>query len=78
MHPPHVITGRYVNQRFIPDGPLPDADGTAQLVITPTNGVNGSTPRGSILDAVGSTAATRTKEDILEQVRAERDSWGER
>jgi hypothetical protein len=31
-----IIHGRYVNHAFIPDGPLPDAEGKAELIITPT------------------------------------------
>src|SRR4051812_45563458 len=31
-----IVRGRYAGRTFIPDGPLPDAEGTAELVITPT------------------------------------------
>jgi hypothetical protein len=31
-----IIRGRYVGRTFIPEGPLPDEEGTAELVITPT------------------------------------------
>lgn len=38
-----TVRGRHVGRQFIPDGPLPDAEGTAELVITPiTAGKSGS------------------------------------
>ena len=60
-----IVLGRYSGQKFIPDSPLPDAEGVAQLIITPT-----TSPRsGSVADAV-----LRTGDDILAQVRAERSA----
>ncbi len=29
-----IVPGRYANHTFIPDGPLPDAEGKAELIIT--------------------------------------------
>ena len=66
--------GTYSGQTFIPDSPLPHAEGAAQLIITPT-----TSPRsGSVADAFGTAAVLRTGDDILAQVRAERDDWGDR
>jgi hypothetical protein len=69
-----IVHGRYVGRTFIPDGPLPDADGAAELVITPT------IPQsvGSITDAFGKAAVLRSGAEILAQVRADRDEWDER
>lgn len=69
-----IVRGRYAGRTFIPDGPLPDAEGTAELVITPT------APRehGSVADAFGTAPVLRTGDDILAQVRTERDEWGDR
>ena len=36
MEQPLIVRGRYAGRTFIPDGPLPDEEGTAELVITPT------------------------------------------
>jgi hypothetical protein len=69
-----TVRGRYVGRTFIPDGPLPDAEGTAELVITPSQPQR----HGSIADAFGSAAVLRSADDILAQVRAERDEWGDR
>ena len=68
-----IVLGRYSGQTFIPDSPLPYAEGTAQLIITPT-----TSRSGSVADAFGTAAVLRTGDDILAQVRAERDEWGER
>jgi hypothetical protein len=69
-----IVRGRYAGHMFIPDGPLPDAEGPAELVIKPT-----PTPaRGSIADAFGTAPVLRSGDDILAQVRAERDDWGDR
>ena len=69
-----IVRGRYVGRAFIPDGPLPDAEGTAELVITP------AAPRsaGSVADAFGAAPVLRSGDDILAQVRADRDEWGDR
>ena len=69
-----IVHGRYTGRTFIPDGPLPDAEGTAQLVITPTQ----PPKRGSVADAFGRAAVLRSGDDILAQVRADRDEWGDR
>lgn len=69
-----IVRGRYVNQTFIPEGPLPDAEGAAQLVITPIP----PRARGSVADAFGAASMLRSGDDILAQMRAERDEWGDR
>jgi hypothetical protein len=69
-----IVHGRYVGRTFIPDGPLPDAEGAAELVITPT------APQsiGSIADAFGRATVLRSEAEILAQVRADRDEWDDR
>jgi len=70
-----IVPGRYAGRTFIPDGPLPDAEGVAQLVIiTP----GPARPRGSVADAFGTASVLRSGDDIMAQVRAERDEWGDR
>ena len=69
-----IVRGRYVGRTFIPEDPLPDEEGTAELVITPTS----PPARGSVADAFGSAAVLRSGDDILAQVRADRDEWGDR
>lgn len=69
-----IVRGRYTRRTFIPDEPLPDAEGTAELVITP------AVPRSdrSVADAFGTAPVLRSGDDILAQVRADRDDWGDR
>jgi hypothetical protein len=69
-----IVRGRYAGRTFIPDGPLPDAEGPAELIITP----DPPQARGSIADAFGAAPVLRSGDDILAQVRAERDEWGDR
>jgi hypothetical protein len=69
-----IVRGRYVGRTFVPDGPLPDAEGTAELVITP----NPHRARGSVADAFGAAPVLRSGDAILDQTRAERDEWGDR
>lgn len=69
-----IIRGRYTGRTFIPDGPLPDAEGPAQLVITPAVPRSG----GSVADAFGTAPVLRTGDDILAQLRADREEWGDR
>ena len=42
-----IVRGRYAGRTFIPDGPLPDEEGMAELIITPTP----PRARGSVADA---------------------------
>ena len=69
-----IVRGRYAGRTFIPDGPLPDAEGRAELVITPTP----PQARGSVAEAFGTAPVLRSGDDILAQVRAEREEWGDR
>jgi hypothetical protein len=69
-----IVRGRYAGRTFIPDGPLPNEEGTAELIITPT----APRARGSVADAFGTAAVLRSGDEILAQVRADRDEWGDR
>jgi hypothetical protein len=69
-----IIRGRYASRTFIPDDPLPDGEGTAELILTP----NPPRPRGSVADAFGRAPVLRSGDDLLAQVRADRDAWGDR
>lgn len=74
MNQPLIVPGRYVGRAFVPDGPLPDAEGPAQLVINPVP----DPARGSVADAFGCASVLRSGDDILAELRAERDEWGDR
>jgi hypothetical protein len=67
-----VVPGKYIDHAFIPDGQLPDVEGTAQLIITsPPNS------SASIFDVIGKAPKLRTGKDIAAQIQDERDEWGE-
>jgi hypothetical protein len=69
-----IIRGHYTGRTFVPDGPLPDAEGLAELVITPSV----HRPVGSIADAFGTATELRSATEIMAQFRADRDEWGDR
>lgn len=74
MEPTLTVRGRYAGRTFIPDGPLPDGEGMAELIITPTP----SSAPGSVADAFGKAPVLRSGNDILAQLRVDRAEWGER
>jgi len=60
MEQPLIVRGRYAGRTFIPDGPMPDEVGTADLVITPT-----ATRVGvSVAYAFGRAAVPQSGDDI--------------
>ncbi|MBL8822863.1 MAG: hypothetical protein JNJ77_09775 [Planctomycetia bacterium] len=69
-----IVHGRYARRKFIPDEPMPDTEGKAELVIIPT------VPKiaMSITDAFGKASQLRSGDEILAQVRIERDEWEQR
>jgi hypothetical protein len=69
-----IVRGRYVDHTFIPEGQLPDAEGAAELIITPHTP---SSPPCSVFDLFGKAARLRTAADIAAQIQVERNEWGE-
>lgn len=72
-----VIRGRYADQTFIPDEPLPIAEGPAELIVFPNPQSLPAVPGRSIFDLFGKAPRLRTEEDIAAQLREEHDAWGE-
>ncbi len=68
-----TIRGRYADRKFIPDDPMPDVEGTAELTIVHSP----NRPRGSTADAYGTATVLRSGNEILSQIRAEREEWGD-
>ena len=76
-----IIQGTYSGRTFIPDGPLPDAVGRAELIVVPEESAAPTgQPKGkrSAFDFFGKAPVLRSREDIDAQIREERDSWGDR
>jgi hypothetical protein len=72
-----VIRGRYVGQEFVPNEPMPVAEGTAELIVFPNGGETPPAAGGSIFDLFGKAKQLRSGEDIDAQIGEERESWGE-
>ncbi len=75
MDSPVVIRGTFLNQVFIPDGPLPEIKGRAELIVYQQLADETADERPSIFDVFGKAPQLRSAEDIDAQLRAERDSW---
>jgi hypothetical protein len=69
-----VIRGRYSDRTFTPDDPLPEAEGLAELIISPTS----SDANRSVAEGFGNASGLRSGEELLERCRADRDEWGDR
>lgn len=63
-----------MGRTFIPDGPLPEGDGTAILVIIPTVRAG----LQSIAEVFGKASVLRRGEDILRETQVDREEWGDR
>lgn len=72
-----VIRGAFVNKAFVPEGPLPEVEGRAELIVHTQTPGNVSTERPSIYDVLGKAQRLRSAEDIDAQLEEERASWGE-
>jgi len=70
-----VIRGRYAGRTFLPDEPLPEVEGAAELIVFPAPAA--LAPAASIFDLFGKAPRLRTAEDVAEQLREEREAWGE-
>ena len=75
MSPNVVVRGRFVGGTFVPDGPLPDTEGPAELVITPAVAPTQPAPRKTLLDIVGRYSTPMTREQIDAELREERAGW---
>ena len=71
-----VIRGHYKGQSFVPDEPMPQVEGTAELIVYPVP--SGPQCVSSIFELFGRAAQLRSAEDIDAQIREEREAWGER
>jgi len=70
-----VVRGAFVNQAFVPEGPLPEVDGRAELIIYTKKPEE--TKRPSIFDVFGKAERLRTAAAIDAQLGEERSSWEE-
>jgi hypothetical protein len=77
MDSPIVIRGTFLNQVFVPEGPLPNIEGRAELIVYPRPRKPAAVASSSIFDLLGKAPHLRSAEDIDAQLQAERDSRDE-
>lgn len=77
MDTPLVIRGHFSHQAFVPDQPLPDIEGPAELIVYPPAPVVRKAKGHSMFSVFGKAAQLRTAEDIDAQIAEERRSWDE-
>jgi hypothetical protein len=75
MDSPVIIRGTFCNQVFIPEGPLPNIEGRAELVVYEQPAEQIAEPRPSIFDCFGKAEHLRSAEDLDAQLEEERASW---
>ncbi len=67
-----VIRGTFVNKAFVPEGPLPEVEGRAELIVYPHVAEGAAEGRPSIYDALGKEEHLRTAADLDAQLEQER------
>lgn len=75
MDSPVVIRGAFVNKAFVPEEPLPDVEGRAELIVYAKTPADAGLGRLSIFDVFGKAKRLRSAADIDAQLEEERSSW---
>ncbi len=70
---PVIVRGTFSNKTFVPAGPLPEAEGPAELIVHVQPPQDA---RPSIYDAFGKAKEPRTAEDLDARLEEERAAWG--
>lgn len=73
MNQTFIILGQVINQKFVPDEPLPNINGIAELRITAPMPAT----QHSIAETLGKAHVLRSQADIELQIRTERSEWDE-
>jgi hypothetical protein len=73
-----VIHGTVRDQVFVPDGPMPNIEGPAELIVHAVVDPRPSASAArSVFDFIGKAPEPRSAEDIDAQLREERDAWND-
>lgn len=67
-----VARGRLIDGKFVPDAPLPQLEGRAELIVYPQAQ---EANRGSVFDLLGKASQLRSAEEIDQQIQEEREAW---
>jgi hypothetical protein len=73
-----VIHGKVVDHQFIAEEPIPNFSPSADLVVFIPPEKEGAAAPASIFDLFGKSPVLRSAEDIVRQIRQERQSWNDR
>ncbi len=73
-----VIHGKIAERQFVSDEPMPDVEGSAELIVYPKDTPRKEKTDASIFDLFGKAEHPRSAEDIDAQIREEREAWGNR
>jgi hypothetical protein len=71
-----VIHGIFANQTFVPDKPVPEVRGRADLIVYPESAAGPASL--SVFELCGKAAVLRSGEDIDAQIEEERRAWDDR
>jgi len=77
MDSPFVIRGTFANKAFVPEDPLPDVEGRAELIVYARAPEAAPGTRPSIDDLLGKAQRLRSAEDMDAQLDQERAAWGD-
>mgnify|MGYP000641174900 CR=1 FL=1 len=77
MVSPVVIRGAFANRVFVPEEPLPDVEGRAELIVYAQTTTEPAAGRPSILDVLGKAKRLRSAADMDAQLEEERASWND-
>jgi len=77
MELPVVVRGTFANKAFLPEEPLPDVEGRAELIIHVHRSEESPGTPSSILDVLGKAERLRSAEDLDAQLEEERSAWGD-
>jgi hypothetical protein len=73
-----VIHGKVSGQIFVPNEPMPDIEGPAELIVYPAvNPLPGAAGTRSVFDFIGKDREPRSAEDLDAQLLEERAAWNE-
>jgi hypothetical protein len=72
-----IIRGTFVNKAFVPEEPLPDVEGRAELIVYAQSPEGAAHARPSIYDVFGKAERLRSAEDLDAQLEEERAAWGD-
>ena len=72
-----VLRGKYANGMFVPDQPLPDVEGPAELIVYAQQGAPSAASGDSMFNLFGKVQPLRSGKELDEQLESERASWPE-